>query len=170
VRQLKSRIGGAALVYQVSEALQTDPVGIGQVIRMIATALKNMYRPWKRITLTVTGGDVDLPIAIAAPVAMMVNELVTNCFKHAFPDNHYGTIDVGYEDAQRAFALTVSDNGVGFSADQQGGRMGRAAIEQMVQGLAGTVEWQSSTAGTHVRIHIPVADTTVSPEPAAAPM
>jgi DNA-binding response OmpR family regulator/anti-sigma regulatory factor (Ser/Thr protein kinase) len=159
VLQLKGRVRGVALVYQVSEALQHDPVAIGDVIRTIASALKSMYRPWKRVLLEVEGGAVDLPVAIASPLAMVVNELMTNCFKHAFPGNRFGKIDVCYRLHGDVMELTVADNGVGAAAEQTGHGMGRAMVTQLVEGLAGQVHWQSSAEGMRVQVSIPVAHT-----------
>ena len=94
VQQIKMRVRGAALVYEVSAALQVDPAPIGDVIRTIVTALKSVYRPWKRVKVVVSPAEVMLPSTVAAPIAMVVNELVTNCFRHAFPENRFGAIDV----------------------------------------------------------------------------
>jgi DNA-binding response OmpR family regulator/anti-sigma regulatory factor (Ser/Thr protein kinase) len=156
VQQIKSRVRGAALVYEVSEALQVDPVDIGSVIRTIATALKSMYRPWKRVTLTVKGDMLDLPAVLASPIAMIVNELVTNCFKHAFPDNRFGTVEVSYALSDGAFLLDVRDNGAGFDEAQSSGGRGRPTIKQLVEGLQGTATWNTGNAGTHARIAVPL--------------
>lgn len=162
VQQLRSRVRGAALVYEVSEALQHDPVEIGALIRTIASALKSMYRPWKRVPLTVTGGALEMPVAIASPLAMIVNELVTNCFKHAFPENRFGAIDISYAEQDSAFVLDIRDDGVGLAVDQRGGGRGRATVTQLIEALNGTIDWQSGAAGTHVHIAIPLHPAVVS--------
>ena len=156
VQQIKSRVRGAALVYEVSEALQVDPVDIGSVIRTIATALKSMYRPWKRVTLTVNGPMLELRGMLASPIAMIVNELVTNCFKHAFPDNRFGTVEVTYELQDDTLLLDVRDNGIGFDETQPSAGRGRPTIKQMVEGLQGTFTWAAHSAGTHVHITLPL--------------
>jgi two-component sensor histidine kinase len=64
---------------------------------------------------------------IAVPLGMIVNELVTNSFKHAFNNINQGEIQIGLhreeegecilctnEDCSTTFTLTVSDNGVGI--------------------------------------------------------
>lgn len=157
VQRIRGRVRGAVLVYQVSEALGSDPVSIGEIIRMTASALKSIYRPWKRITMTVTGEPVDLPATMAAPLAMIVNELITNCFKHAFPDNRFGAILVAYTRNENMFELTIRDDGVGLPLEQTGGN-GRATVTQLVHGLQGTVDWQSSTAGTSVIVRLPITN------------
>lgn len=156
VQRIRGRVRGAALVYQVSELLGADPVAIGEIIRMTASALKSIYRPWKRITMTVKGEPVELPATVAAPLAMVVNELVTNSFKHAFPDNRFGAITIEYAREGDEFCLVVADDGVGLPQEPSGGT-GRATVTQLVQGLQGTVIWESGVTGTSVTVRLPVA-------------
>jgi DNA-binding response OmpR family regulator len=155
VQRVKSRVRGVALVYEVSEALQSDPVVIGDVIRTISSALKTIYRPWKRILLSVEGEAVDVPLTIGAPLAMIVNELITNCFKHAFPENRFGAIKVRYGITDGMFFLDVADDGVGFTVTDPP-RMGRTTVAQLVAGLDGTINWHSTTSGTCVSIELPL--------------
>jgi len=156
VQRLRSRVYGAALVYQTSEALNSDPVAIKPLINTITTSLKAMYRPWRRVLVEIDGGDVLLPSAVAAPLAMVVNELVTNCFKHAFPNNSFGNINVTYKLDNGAFVLTVADNGVGFDLEEPSGGAGRGAIKQLIGSLGGTVRWQSNDPGTRVLVRVPL--------------
>jgi len=156
VQRIRGRVRGAALVYQISEALQTDPVAIGDVIRTTASALKSIYRPWRRITVTVEGPSVALPPVLAAPLAMVVNELITNCFKHAFPENRFGTITITYSSINQQFKLNIADDGVGFDVEQASTGNGRTATTQLVEGIGGSIGWQSSSTGTHVQVRVPL--------------
>lgn len=155
VQRIRGRVRAAALVYQVSAALQTEPVAIGEVIRMTASALKSIYRPWKRISVTVNGDAVFLPATQAAPVAMIVNELVTNCFKHAFPDNRFGAISISYTADERQFCLEVSDDGVGLPTESSSTGHGKQLVRQLVQSLDGAVTWRNVSSGTQVVVHVP---------------
>lgn len=163
VQQLRSPIRGAALVYEISEALQSDPVAFGSVTRTIATALKSMYRPWKRVLLDVKGAPIDLPLHIATPLAMIVNELITNCFKHAFPDNRYGRVTVQYALEPHGLSLSVMDDGVGAPDDAlarpAGAGRGHTTVEQLVGSLGGAVAWESGPGGTQARLQIPLPTT-----------
>lgn len=157
LQQLRSRIQGAALVYETSAALQNDPVEIGHVLRSVASALKNMYRPWKRILLNVSGPPMELPLKLASPVAMIINELVTNCFKHGFPNNRFGKIDVEYAATPTEWTLHVSDDGVGFDVANTHSGKGGATIVHLLQQLSGRVTWESSSEGTRVHVTIPLS-------------
>lgn len=67
--------------------------------------------------------NVLLDIEIASPCALIVNELVTNCFKHAFPDRREGKITVRLSTSEKGddLILEVSDDGIGL-LDEDGYR------------------------------------------------
>ena len=155
--RVRSRVRGAALIYQISQDLQNEMVAIGGVINTIASALKAIYRPWKRIVVNLVESSVTLPSTIATPVAMIANELVTNCFKHAFPENRFGSIDVLYGVDDGAFFLEVIDDGVGIKTTGVTLGSGRPTVTQLVQGLSGTIDWQNRPAGTRVYVRIPLS-------------
>ena len=156
VQRIRARVYGAALVYQTSEALQRDPVEIGGLVTTIATSLKAMYRPWRRVLVEIDGGAVTLPAAVAAPVAMVTNELVTNCFKHAFPNNSFGNIHVTYAVRDGEFVLEIADNGVGFDPAQPTSGAGRSAVTQLIAAVGGTATWQPHESGTRATVRVPL--------------
>jgi two-component sensor histidine kinase len=58
---------------------------------------------------------IQLDLDTAIPCGLLVNELVTNAFKHAFPEHQFGTVEVHfYQDSQQNLHLIVSDDGVGI--------------------------------------------------------
>jgi two-component sensor histidine kinase len=68
-----------------------------------------------RVRLGLEIANLRMPVERATPLALLVTELVTNSFKHAFPDNRYGTITVKLLTAEDGMAvLSVADDGVGL--------------------------------------------------------
>ncbi len=62
--------------------------------------------------------DLSIHIDQAVPLGLIVNELVSNAMKHAFPDDRRGQVKVTMSAAgEHAYELTVSDNGVGIPED-----------------------------------------------------
>jgi two-component sensor histidine kinase len=118
-----------------------------------------MYRPWRRVLVQIDGNQAVLPAAVAAPVAMVVNELVTNCFKHAFPNNSFGNIHVGYKLNNGGFSLTVADNGVGFDPARPTSGAGRNAVTELIAALGGTIVWHDNQPGTRVAVRVPLPAT-----------
>ena len=69
------------------------------------------------IKLVLDIDEVTLNVEISIPLALIVNELLTNSLKHAFPDGRGGEIKVELKRCNGGFKLSVSDNGIGFPED-----------------------------------------------------
>ena len=71
-----------------------------------------------RIELRTHVKDVYFGIDTAVPLGLIVNELVSNAIKHAFPGDRAGVIDISLDtDEEEKFRLSVDDDGVGIPAD-----------------------------------------------------
>ncbi len=156
VQRILGRVRGVVMVYETSEILQDDPTDVDVLIRAIAVALKSIYSPRRRAPVEFKGSTLHLPLPIATPIAMIVNELVSNCFRHAFPDQRFGTITVTYFLEDGHFMLQIVDDGIGMPSAPAAGKRGIPSIQLLVQQLGGTVEWQSDAErGTTVALRIP---------------
>ena len=61
---------------------------------------------------------VDLDINIVVPLGLIINEILTNSIKHAFPDDKGGVIKITFKETQKEeYFLEISDNGIGISED-----------------------------------------------------
>ena len=107
----------------------------------------------------------------AVHLGLVLNELVTNALKYAFPDNAAGTVRVAFHRDGRSFLLSVADNGVGLPAEDPpagaaaGTRpLGTGLGTRLLQGLAaqlrGTLSRRSGEngSGTLAELRFPVAE------------
>ncbi len=87
-------------------------------------------------------GGIALSIDTAIPCGLLINELITNSIKHAFPDSRKGSIMIGVRREQDgSLLLTVKDDGVGFTHDAAiKGKLGMLLIESLINQLRGRVE------------------------------
>ena len=100
----------------------------------------------------------------ATPLALLINELVTNSLKYAFPNRHAGRILVSLKrDPTKNVSLTVSDNGVGFDPRTPSKTLGARLIQAMVTQLNGTSAYRFDH-GTTFEAKFP-PDTAVGREP-----
>ncbi|MES2718161.1 MAG: PAS domain S-box protein [Pseudomonadota bacterium] len=80
--------------------------------------------------------DIETGLDNAIPYGLLLTELLTNCFKHAFPDGQAGVVWVRLARHEGGALLTVQDNGVGFeAARQQPGQAGSLGLK-LAEGLA----------------------------------
>lgn len=92
---------------------------------------------------------------IAVPIAIIINELVTNSIKYGFPDDRSGQILIELHTDQD-LVLTVSDNGVGMPAPEQTtGGVGSKVITLLAQQLNGTLRYESAQPGCRVVLRMP---------------
>jgi len=89
-----------------------------------------------------------LPLESVTAIGLAATELVTNSYRHAFPE-HAGTITVRLARAAGDSGATVSihDNGVGFVAAAMTARRGLGLVRRLVKQIDGTLDMQSD-AGT----------------------
>ncbi|CDX38850.1 Signal transduction histidine kinase [Mesorhizobium sp. ORS 3359] len=97
-----------------------------------------------------------VPADKATPVALIVNELVTNALKHAFKDETTpGSIGVKMSQPDGHLIIEVSDDGAGMDRNAGDGSFGMRLIRQLGRQLRADVEWRNASPGTRVFIKMP---------------
>jgi PAS domain S-box-containing protein len=113
-----------------------------------------------RIRLAVSVRGVSLPLAKAIPCGLIVNELIVNSIRHAFPGGRSGTITVEMSKRADGFVcLAVRDDGVGVvesgEASPSRKTVGLSIVESLVKQLDGRLE-VASEGGMRVQAVFPV--------------
>ena len=116
-----------------------------QLCGHLADALRDV-RP---IVVKVDAAEIYLPAEQAVPIGLIVNELVTNALKHAFPDERPGAIEVLLT-RESELTLLVRDDGVGCTLKREG--LGTRLIRLLAQQLGANVAWEKPEVGCLVRI------------------
>jgi PAS domain S-box-containing protein len=96
-----------------------------------------------------------LPIDRAIPLGLIVNELVTNAVKYAFPSEGRGIVAVTLKRIPGELRLTVSDNGKGVDPRRADSGVGGRLVEIFARQLGGQVERESGNNGTIVCLTLP---------------
>lgn len=97
-----------------------------------------------------------VPADKATPVALIVNELVTNALKHAFKDETIpGSIGVRMSQPDGHLIIEVSDDGVGMDGKAGDGTFGMRLIRQLGRQLHADIEWRNTGPGTQVVVKMP---------------
>jgi two-component sensor histidine kinase len=91
----------------------------------------------------------------AVPLGLIVNEMVTNAFKHAFPDGRPGVVEVTFEEQEQGYRLMVADNGVGLSGPAHSASLGQRLAQLLAAQLGGTIEIKARSPGTAVVFTMP---------------
>ena len=157
--QSQSRVASMALIheklYKGDDLVQLD---IAQYLAELFAELVqlNNVRDTIRYKTTIDDGLV-LDLDTMVPLGLVLNELITNSFKHGFLGRDQGLIDLRIVRAgDREFDLFYSDDGVGIPQEKlthDGATLGMSLIDSLVEQLSGYLSVESDGNGTryHVR-------------------
>lgn len=115
-RESQNRAKSMALIHErLYRSTDLKRIDFGDYIRTLATDLFHTYASDPtRINLNLILADIMVDINTAVPLGLIVNELITNCMKHAFPGDKSGEIKVQFFLEDENLVFKVSDDGVGF--------------------------------------------------------
>lgn len=106
-----------------------------------------------QISYNVQIDETFLNIDTAIPLGLIINELVSNSLKYAFPDNRKGSIDIMLEKNNVDFSLIVKDNGIGvkdIAEIKSKGKLGMTLVKLLSHQIDGTVNSDFTNGATHV--------------------
>ena len=92
-----------------------------------------------KITINLDIAPLSLSIETMIQFGMMLNELMTNSLKYAFP-NHQGTINISLKKEKKGYTFTYGDNGIGLKEQQKPNGFGHSLIEMSIEQLEGELE------------------------------
>jgi PAS domain S-box-containing protein len=115
-REMQTRVQTMALIHEeLYQAKNLSRVNLAEYIGKLAAGLSQSFLLNPRVELEVDVEEAFLGVDTAIPCGLIVNELVTNAFKYAFPDNQPGKVLISLRsNADGVYNLTVNDNGVGL--------------------------------------------------------
>jgi two-component system, sensor histidine kinase PdtaS len=116
LRDSQNRIRTMALIHEtLYRSHDLSKVEFHAYIKKLVDALFDTYSKDDTSIKTILEVDeVLLDVDTAIHCGLIVNELVSNTFKHAFPDDRPGTITIGFHRSDSLFTLSYADNGVGI--------------------------------------------------------
>jgi two-component sensor histidine kinase len=151
------RIQIAAEVYDhLSVKEDSRLVNMRYFLNDVVDKIFQSLAPSGPVAFEVTSDDVVLTNNQALAIGIIVNELVTNSLKYAFPDNRAGHVTVRLRAAEE-IEVTVSDNGIGRADQSVPSGLGSRIMMLLTQQLAGTLDHEDLRPGLCVRLRAPRA-------------
>ncbi|MDD1688006.1 MAG: PAS domain S-box protein [Methanoregula sp.] len=142
------------------ESKQFDKIDMSGHVRDQVADLSSIYgKSEPEITCHVEAEDLFLPVDQAIPCALVVNEVMSNAFKHAFRGRRKGTVIVSAHQEGGNIHIRIEDDGVGIPKDVDIYRttsLGMKLIRSLVTQLDGTLAIESSGRGSSITIDFPL--------------
>jgi PAS domain S-box-containing protein len=154
LRESQDRVQSMGLVHeQLYRSSNFSAVDFGEHLKEIAANIAGSYgamNPRVRVETELESVAVDLDLAI--PVSLIFNEILTNAFKHAFPRERAGKIDVAFHrDGSDNLVLRVSDDGVGLPENldwETAPSLGLKIVRNLTEQIHGDLYAQSAAGVT----------------------
>lgn len=159
LRSLHDRVDALGAVHRRLNTVET--IGLFDLSDLIRELVPEIVKGAARGKIDV---ELDVPkimmsSALATPVSLILNELVTNAIRHAWADQEPGKLAVTAKVKNEHVTLTISDNGRGMPSRTQTGRAlsGLKLTEALVRQVRGVMVSRPSDNGTTIEIGLPLS-------------
>jgi two-component sensor histidine kinase len=163
IKAIARRVSTLAQVYDhLLGAEMTRTTDFGTYVKSLCLNLGEIQAVPAKVTLTCDSDVIVLDLDVVTALGIVVAELVTNSYDHAFPDGR-GTIAVSVrrDPGNGAMArLVIRDNGQGFEAQTGSKRHGLGLVRRLAEQVRGTAN-VASASGTTWTIDFPMAETEI---------
>jgi two-component sensor histidine kinase len=158
LQSIHNRIYSIANLYDLlyKSKSYTD-VHLNEYIQQLCNALFRSYSSDKlSVKLETELDDIKIEEKRAVSIGLIINELLTNSFKYAFPEGYSGFIKVSLKQIGKEAHLEITDNGVGLpeqSEEKPSGGLGMVLVNMLIEQLESHLEIKT-TGGTSFRFKI----------------
>ncbi|MFO0598911.1 MAG: PAS domain S-box protein [Myxococcaceae bacterium] len=153
VRECRERIDAIALVHEkLYQAGTVARLELSDYLRTLSEQFTSarLEAERQRISVAIDAADLWISLEHAVPCGLIVNELVTNAFKHAFPGDRRGTVTVRASREADALTVELSDDGIGGVVAPRPGHTGLDLVNALTRQLRGKLTITAAPAGTRI--------------------
>ena len=146
-RESRNRIGSMALVHEeLYRSTNLSRVCLGEYVRDLLPRLFGNGDSQPRVVRHLHLGEACVPIEQAVPAGLIINELLTNAYKHAFAGRGTGELTIIVEASDDTIVIAVRDNGPGLPDDfsmEQTASLGMQLVCNLTRQLRGEIAAQN---------------------------
>jgi two-component system, sensor histidine kinase PdtaS len=154
LHQVMDRVAAIGMAYD-----QLSPTGAGGIVELadyLRALCGSLNQRKEGIQVEVDLAPLRVPHERAVPLGLIVNELVTNALKHAYPEGAGGLVKVSFAVTPEGEGeLSVRDDGIGMGPSREGS-LGTGLVARLVQQIGGQLEQTKQERGTGFCIRFPV--------------
>lgn len=145
LQESRNRIRSMAIIHEnLYRTTNFSSINFSSYIKNLSISLLASYRiNEKNVELDCEMDEVDLELDQAIPCGLIVNELITNSIKYAFPNDRKGKIVIRIEEKDNKIEILVKDDGVGLPENydiEKSDTLGLQLVLTLVQQLDGVIQ------------------------------
>lgn len=154
-----NRIKSMGLVHESLYRYENfSAIDFNQYLKTLTDQIKNSFpdNPQK-IEVKLNIDNIELELTKAIPCGLLITEVMTNIFKHAFKGRQEGIIEIKFIKSNSHYELTIRDNGIGFDIEAHSNKngLGLSLINAFASQLGGNYAFKSEN-GSEFKIIFPV--------------
>jgi len=153
IQNSQHRMHAMSLIHQ--KLYQSDnlaSIDMSWYIHQLVAYLKDSFDSGSKITYQLETERVDLDVAQAVPLGLILNEAISNAIKYAFPNEKKGHINIALKNIKNdLFKLTISDNGIGLPKDfnlENSQSLGMSLMSGLSQQVDGDFQYENNNGLT----------------------
>ena len=161
IEEGRNRVKAMALIHQnLYQEENLIGVNLSEYIEKLTENLVYSYKVnTEQVHIKRDVAPITLDVDILIPLGLILNELISNSLKYAFPDRNEGEIEVKIAEQEAGLQIQISDNGIGLPQGFEPGKtksMGFKLVQSFVRKMNAQFEVLSQN-GTHIHILLPKA-------------
>jgi two-component sensor histidine kinase len=140
-----NRIRTLSMIYEAQyQSINFTGIDIEKYLKDIVIYLyrsNNINPSLIKLDLEIVSDVISMDVSITC--GLLINEVISNCFKHAFPEGKSGIVQVNFIKSEMQYKLMISDNGIGFPEKldfESNDTFGLLLIRTLVDQLNGSIE------------------------------
>jgi two-component sensor histidine kinase len=156
---LEVAAGRVLSIASMHDALQSDHgedcVDIGAMVETMCRSLQELAGNAKSVTVRVRAQPILGSVSLGQPVVLMINELVVNALRHAFPHDLPGVIEIDLRLDDGQLRVVVSDDGVGLPPGYTTAGFGMRLVRSLAEQIGGALQ-VDSVSGARFTVLAPI--------------
>lgn len=144
LKECQNRIKSMAFIHEsLYQTKNFESVNFSEYVTILSKNLIHSYSiNTQKIKLVLTLDKLFLNLDTSIPCGLIINEIISNSLKYAFPDNRDGIIFVNLKANKNAIKIEAGDNGIGIPKDldiKQTQTLGLQLVDTLIEQIGGTV-------------------------------
>ena len=151
VNRIKTMASVHELLYQADDYSRLN---FSDTIKKLVENISTTFQSKESIRIDVLSDEIELNINAAIPASLIVNEVVTNVYKHAFNGVDDRKLSLSLSEAEGRIGIIIEDNGVGIQEGDQNpdSSLGMHLIRELSGQLKGEYQYENTGSGTRFRL------------------
>lgn len=163
IKDCQNRVKSMAIVHdKLSNSEGLTKVDLEEYVKSLVDSLYQLYEIRRdRIEVNLNVDKIMIGVDTAVACGFVINELVSNSLKHAFPGGRKGEINIEFHsEGEKGFRMVIEDNGIGFKKDlAKSNALGLQLVSAVMKHIDGNIKL-NSVGGTRLEVafHVPTYD------------